>query len=172
MSKRNPGEDMSSKSTASTDNSKANKDFQEDEVIAWIEISDGNCLKQTVEYFRNTTTIVPLVFYKDRMEILRGNHEITLVNKAVIDNMHFVIKYYVDITLFNDPLNAKLVKRTIETKNGTEIIEEKIPEPRHIFIPVTDTFHRQCKTIARRDGFRIIIYKTSGNHESKSYGKR
>jgi hypothetical protein len=175
MSKRNPVEDITSKNGTDSGKPKANKDFQEDEIIAWIEISDGNCLKQTVEYFRNTTTMVPLVFYKDRMEIVRGNHEATLVNKAVLDNINFIIKYQVNVELFNEPLNVKIVRKptgVIDANGIPEIIEEKVPEPRHIFIPVTDTFHKQCKTIARRDGFRIIIYKSSEGKESKNYNKK
>lgn len=171
MSKRNPGEEKTSKNGTDSGKTKSNKDFQEDEVIAWVEIPDGNCLKQTVEFFRNTTTMVPLVFYKDRMEIVRGNHEATLINKAVLDNIDFITKYEVNTSLFNDPLHEKIiVKQTglIDEDGVPETVEEKVLDPRHIFIPVTDTFHRQCKTIARKDGFRIIIYKSSENKKINS----
>jgi len=175
MSKRNPGEEKTSKNATDSGRTKSNKDFQEDEVIAWVEIPDGNCLKQTVEFFRNTTTMVPLVFYKDRIEIVRGNHEATLINKAVLDNIDFITKYEVNTSLFNDPLHEKIIRKltgVIDENGVPETVEEKVPDPRHIFIPVTDTFHRQCKTIARKDGFRIIIYKSSEDRESKSYNKR
>jgi len=138
---------------------------KDDSVIARIEISDGNCLKQVVEYFRNVTTMVPLVFYRDRMDIIRANSDTTIINMASFDNTDFIVDFYVNPELFNDQNNTKKVKQKIKiiengkVSYGEETVDE--PDPRHIYIPTTETFHRQCKTIARRDGFRITIYKYS-----------
>jgi hypothetical protein len=137
-----------------------------DEIIADIEISDGNCLKQVVEYFRNTGAIIPIIFYEDKMEIVRANPETTIMNKAVFDVGEFIVNYYVNPNLFNDRGNTKKVvefyKETNEDGKIVSIEETNtVPDPRHIYIPNTDTFYRQCKTIAKKDGFRITIYKIS-----------
>lgn len=135
------------------------------EVIACIEFSDGNCLKQTIEYFKTTVT-VPLCFYKDRMIIERGNLDSSIINKADFNNTQFIVDYYTNTDLFNDKYFKKVVKTKIEIVDDNGNVsyreEEKLVEdPRHLYIPSKEHFYTQCKSISKRDGFRITIYKIS-----------
>ena len=118
--------------------------------------------------------MIPLVFYEDRMEIVRGNHETTIITRAVFDRTEFILDYYTNKALFNDPDHVRKVKRPTgkHNENGTqEMVEEKVNDPRHVFVPDTESFCCQCKTIVRRDGFLIVIYKLSASEESKLTSK-
>jgi hypothetical protein len=152
------------------------KTSKNDEIIASFEISDGNCLKQIVEYFKSTVSTIPLAFYRDRMVIIRGNVERTIVNEAIFDNTDFIINYTTNPELFNDPSNIKEEKQKVKViENGvTKYIEEtvEVPDPRHIYIPITDIFHKHVKTISRRDGFRITIYKYADDNTETEKGKQ
>jgi len=153
-----------------------------DEVIVRFELSDGNCLKVATEFYKNLTDIVPFAFYKDRVVITRCNYEQTLMSETCFDKLDFVLDYYVNPALFNDPNHTRQEKRIIKViENGITRYEEEtveVPDPRHIYIPVTDTFVQQNKNIARRDGFRMTIYKnhvadqaTSNSSSSQSKPK-
>jgi len=162
-----------------TTKNKNNSNFEddEDEIIARIEFSDGNSFKQIVEFFKNTVSLVPLAFYKDRLVITRGNFDETIINESTIDKTDFLLDYYVNPEFFNHQSNVKLIKQKVKVIQKEKVIEDgktiekdiikffeetiEVPDPRHIFIPNKDTFHKQVKSIAKRDGFRIIIYKYS-----------
>lgn len=146
---------------------------EEDDVVASIEIADGNCLKQTVEFFKATTTMIPLVFYRDRMEIIRANHDSTLVNRAIFSNKQFMLNYYVNEKLFND----SEYKTTIRNHNGEFdedgspiMLSERVNDPRHVFIPELDKFYKQCKNISKKDGFIITIFRKLSSTDPKKNG--
>lgn len=169
MSGKNSNKSGLSKSNKKDKNSEEQPD-EEDDVVASIEIADGNCLKQVAEFFKATTTMIPLIFYPNRMEIVRANYDSTLVNRAVFNNEKFMLKYYVNTNLFNEPDHETTIrKHTGEfDEDGSPIINiETIKEPRHVFIPEMDKFYKQCKNIARRDGFLITIFKSSSKRNAK-----
>lgn len=159
------------KSNKNVPSKKTEKDISEDEelddeneLVALIEITDGNCLKQTVEFFRATTTVIPLVFYRDRLEIVRANYDSTLVNRAIFNNEEFILKYQVNENLFNEPYHETTTKKhngDFDEEGSPIIVEETFPDPRHVFVPEMSRFYKQCKSIARKDGFQIAIYKNS-----------
>jgi hypothetical protein len=163
MSRKNILENGSSKSSSESSKDKTLDKASRSNIVAEIEMADGNAFKQIADFFKITTSNIPLVFYEDRMEIERGNIEATMINRAVFGNTRFIFKYWVNKALFNDPGYVRTVKKATGRMlpNGTpEVIEEKVSDPRHIFIPVTDIFHRQCKTINRKDGLCLTVFKS------------
>ncbi len=158
-----------SKSKTNTEVALKRKSTANDEIIARIEISDGNCFRQVVEYFKTTVGTIPLTFYTDKMVILRGNADKTVINEASFDNTDFIVDYTVNPEFFNDPNNVKIIKQKVKVieNNIVKYIEEtiEVPDPRHIYIPTSDVFYNQVKTITRKDGFCITIYKYQQDDE-------
>jgi hypothetical protein len=138
-----------------------------DDIIAYIELSNGNCLKQIVEFFKNSTVYTSFIFYEDRMEIKRSNFDLTLVNSAVFTNLDYILEYKVNSNLFNDKKNTKIVKETLITTEGGEekLIErvKKIADPRHIYTPRADLLQLECKTVTKSDGFRFSVYNCASS---------
>lgn len=142
----------------------------QDSVIACLEISNGNCFKQLVDFFRNSTILVSFVFYKDRMEIVRGNHDTTLINRAVFENLDYILDYKVNVELFNDINYSKTITEKFMTIiDGEEKLierEKTVKDPRHFYTPNSDLLQTECKLISKMDGFRITIYKLGNTSES------
>jgi hypothetical protein len=173
MSGKKSNKNIPSKKTEK-DNSEDEQLDDENELVALIEITDGNCLKQTVEFFRATTTVIPLVFYRDRLEILRANYDSTLVNRAVFGRKEFILKYQVNEELFNEPDHETTIRKhngEFDEDGSPIIIEETIKDPRHVFVTEMTRFYKQCKSIARKDGFQIAVYlnSTTGKYCAKAY---
>lgn len=147
----------------------------DDEIIASIELSDGNALRQTVEFFKNTVTMTPIVFYKDKMVIQHANVDASVINEAIFDRTDCIINYTVNTKLFNDQDNIELVKQKVKIieKDKITYSEEtiEVPCPRHIYVPISTVFYTQLKNISRKDGFRITIYKYSEDNQKNTKNK-